>query len=195
MTNLFDLVPLHRCIAHRTVHCAAACMVPIGVYLHWLGHQHQVHLPLPDRGHFPTFWEVSPCCAVPIRSTGTKVHCEPIKNLRTGPIPMALQLRETSTTSPSMALIMSTSTRRSPEPKAIHHRQRRLWIEYNHKLYGMNFYFTLRPGVGSRQSLNPLRPNPTSANPSWSTPLRFNNGIRARLGFRLARVLQISRII
>jgi hypothetical protein len=30
-----------------------------------------------------------------------------------------------------------------------------------------------------------LRPNPTSANPSWSTTIRSNNGIRAGLGFKL----------
>jgi hypothetical protein len=109
---------------------------------------------------FPTFWVVGSRCTVPIKSTGTEVRCGPIKNLRMGPIPAALQLREASTTSPSMAPTMSTSAPRSSEAKVVHGHRHCLRMEYNHKP-DMSFYFSLRSDFSSRQSLNPLSQNPS----------------------------------
>jgi hypothetical protein len=42
MTSLFDLVPLHTCIAHRTVHCAATCLVPNSPFFHPSGSRKRI---------------------------------------------------------------------------------------------------------------------------------------------------------
>jgi hypothetical protein len=150
----------------------------VGVDLHWLGHQDQVHLPRPDRRRFPIFWVVPPatqCLYVARESKFTvssnehEIGSDPRVTAAVGRLHY-LHLYSTevlgrtpSPVPPPDHVLHQAPSRRSLLPW----RRRRLRIEYDNRPYGI-FYLSLKSNFCSIFITQTLSQTQLAANSSRS---------------------------